>query len=57
MLKRLAGAYSAAEAIHLVVDNLNTHREASLLETFGAEQGAELWKRFASITRRSLRAG
>jgi hypothetical protein len=46
MLKRLQGAYSAADVIHLVVDNLNTHREASLLETFGAEQGATLWNRF-----------
>ena len=46
MLKRLARAYPVADAIHLVVDNLNTHREASLIETFGPEQGAALWKRF-----------
>jgi transposase len=46
MLKLLAAAYPDADVIHLVVDNLNTHREVSLLETFGPARGAALWQRF-----------
>lgn len=46
MLARIAGAYPDAETIHLVVDNLNTHRESSLLEAMGHERGTALWARF-----------
>ena len=45
-LKRTASRYPTATTIHLVVDNLNTHREKSLLDAFGAEQGHRLWERF-----------
>ena len=33
-------------AIHLVMDNLNIHRQKSLTEVFGAEMAAEVWDRF-----------
>jgi transposase len=45
-LKRIAAAYPEADTIHLVMDNLNTHREKSLIEAFGVEQGRALWGRF-----------
>src|SRR5215471_13852407 len=38
--------YRAARTIHLVLDNLNTHREKSLIATFGAQAGHRLWRRF-----------
>src|SRR5262245_1415816 len=38
--------YPAARTIHLVLDNLNTHREKSLTATFGAQAGHRLWSRF-----------
>jgi len=45
-LKNLAGRYPEALTIHLVLDNLNTHCEKSLIETFGIEQGRRRWARF-----------
>jgi transposase len=45
-LQRIARRYPAANTIHLVLDNLNTHRETSLTATFGAEHGHQLWERF-----------
>ena len=45
-LKRIAAAYPEADTIHLVMDNLNTHREKSIIEAFGVEQGRALWGRF-----------
>jgi hypothetical protein len=47
-LKRIAQSYPAARTIHLVLDNLNTHREKSLTATFGAQAGHRLWRRVAS---------
>lgn len=38
--------YSAAERIVLIMDNLNTHCEASLIGFYGEENGRALWKRF-----------
>ena len=38
--------YPDATTIHLVLDNLNIHREKSLKDTYGAELGAEIWSRF-----------
>ena len=46
MLEKLAGAYPEAETIHLVMDNLSTHREKSLTGRYGAEIGTQLWNRF-----------
>jgi len=45
-LDRMALSYPEASTIHLVLDNLNTHRENSLAATFGAEAGHRLWSRF-----------
>jgi transposase len=42
----LARRYPKAKTIHLVMDNLNTHRETSLIRRYGAREGAEIWKRF-----------
>lgn len=45
-LKWLARRYPDAITIHLVMDNLNTHSEKSLIQTFGAIEGRRLWGRF-----------
>jgi hypothetical protein len=45
-VKRIADAYPKARTIHLVMDNLNTHCEKSLTDTFGALEGRRLWQRF-----------
>jgi hypothetical protein len=43
----LALAYPAARTIHLVMDNLNIHRQKSLTAVFGAEMASEVWGRFS----------
>ena len=43
---RLALAYPDAKTIHLVMDNLNIHRQKSVAAVFGAEMGADVWGRF-----------
>jgi transposase len=43
----LAMQYPEAEAIHLVMDNLNIHRRKSLTDLYGAEVGSEIWDRFS----------
>lgn len=45
-LKWLAARYSNAVTIHLILDNLNTHNEKSLIETYGPIQGRRIWARF-----------
>jgi transposase len=45
-LERIAAAYPEAKTIHLVMDNLNTHREKSLTRAFGDLEGHRLWRRF-----------
>jgi transposase len=45
-LKWLSAQYPDALTIHLVMDNLNTHTEKSLVETFGPVEGCRLWSRF-----------
>jgi hypothetical protein len=42
----LALQYPDARTIHLVLDNLNIHREKSLTDLYGAEFGGEIWSRF-----------
>jgi transposase len=42
----LAMRYPDAEAIHLVMDNLNIHTRKSLTDVFGEEFGTEIWDRF-----------
>jgi hypothetical protein len=48
-LQRIARAYPRACRIHLVMDNLNTHTEKSLTDTFGEQEGRQLWRRFAVV--------
>lgn len=45
-LRDLEKKYSSAEKIRLVMDNLNTHRKKSLIDSFGEESGSALWDRF-----------
>ena len=42
----LALAYPDAKTIHLVMDNLNIHRQKALADVFGAEMTAQVWDRF-----------
>jgi len=45
-MKRIAAAFPSAKTIHVVMDNLNTHCEKSLIDAFGALEGRRLWRRF-----------
>ena len=45
-LAKIAKRFAYAKTIHLVQDNLNTHREKSLIATFGPKEGRRLWRRF-----------
>lgn len=45
-LKAVADFYPQAKTIHLVMDNLNTHRRKALVDRYGEEAGEVLWKRF-----------
>ena len=47
LLKRVIGAYPKARTIHLVMDNLNTHCEDSLVTHFGPRVGRALWRRLS----------
>lgn len=38
--------YQSADSIVLVMDNLNTHKEKSLLDFYGEEEGKRIWGRF-----------
>ena len=42
----LALAYPEAKTIHLVMDNLNIHRQKALADVFGAEMATQVWDRF-----------
>ena len=46
VLFHLALKYPKAETIHLVMDNLNSHRRKSLSDFYGPEMAGELWDRF-----------
>jgi len=48
-LEEIAGNYTHAEKITLVMDNLNTHTAGSLYEAFLPEQAKSLWGRFEFI--------
>lgn len=45
-IARIAKRYPKAKRIHLVMDNLNTHNEQSLIQTYGPTRGRALWRRF-----------
>jgi transposase len=46
VLFHLGMAYREAETIHLVMDNLSTHRKKSLTDFYGEEVGGQIWDRF-----------
>lgn len=46
VLRRLANHYSGVRKIHLVMDNLNTHRKKSLIDFYGDDEGSEIWNKF-----------
>jgi DDE superfamily endonuclease len=46
VIYHLALEYPEAKTIHLVMDNLNTHRRKSLTDLYGAAVGDEIWDRF-----------
>jgi hypothetical protein len=43
---RIARAYPEARTIHLVVDNLSTHSQKVVVDTYGKKRGKEIWNRF-----------
>lgn len=45
-LKDVSESYPNAKIIELVMDNLNTHNETSLIERYGQKDGAKIWSRF-----------
>lgn len=46
MIYRIARKYPDTDTIHLVMDNLNTHKLKSLTDKYGMEKGTEIWNRF-----------
>ena len=46
VLRDVAARYGDAITIHLVMDNLKTHTEKSLIDAFGNDAGRQLWARF-----------
>ena len=45
-LARIERSYSQAEKITLVMDNLNTHTENSLIKFYGEKEAERIWNRF-----------
>ncbi len=56
-LKRIARTYPAAKTIHLVMDNLNTHCEKSLTDTFGVRRATSCGDASPCTTRPSTAVG
>jgi transposase len=48
-IKDIADEYPKAKKITLVMDNLNTHKPASLYEKYEPKQAKELWDRFEFV--------
>ncbi|HKD05760.1 MAG TPA: transposase [Bryobacteraceae bacterium] len=46
VLFELALHYREAETVHLVMDNLSSHRQKSLIDLLGAEMAHEIWNCF-----------
>jgi hypothetical protein len=46
IIGRIAKAYPGSKTRHLVMDNLNTHKEKSLTDYYGPTKGRKLWKSF-----------
>lgn len=45
MVERIVEQYPAADTIHLVRDNLNTHTRKSWTDHFGEQKGGDIWAR------------
>lgn len=45
-LKQISDVYSKADKISLVMDNLSTHTEKSLIVALGEREGKRIWSRF-----------
>lgn len=45
-LQKVVARYPSSRTIHLIMDNLNIHREKSVVAALGAEEGRKLWRRF-----------
>jgi transposase len=45
VVKKIIDAYPNAKTIHLVMDNLSTHKEKALIQTFGENVGQKLWNK------------
>lgn len=46
VILKIAKAYPRVKTRHLVMDNLNTHNEKSLVGYYGRKKGQKLWKSF-----------
>lgn len=46
LIANISNKYDSAEKIHLIMDNLNTHNQSSLIESFGEKKASEIWSRF-----------
>ena len=46
MAKEVAQDYPKTKTIHLVMDNLNTHKQKSLTDYYGEKLGGTIWGRF-----------
>ncbi len=46
-IHRVARKYPRSRKIHLVMDNLNTHKEKSLVDYYGKRKGKAIWRRFS----------
>ena len=44
-VRKIVRSYPNARKIHLVMDNLNTHTENALIQTFGTSIGRKLWRK------------
>jgi transposase len=45
-LKKIESSYPKAKTLHLIMDNLNTHSEKTLIKTYGDREGRRIWRRF-----------
>jgi hypothetical protein len=45
VVKTVVDQYPDAQTVHLVMDNLNIHCRKSMIDTYGADKGGQLWDR------------
>ena len=45
-IRQLSNKYSHAKKVVLIMDNLSTHKEKSLVNYYGEKEGKELWSKF-----------